>query len=113
MSWKSITSQETLEEAIESSFQNKIILFKHSRTCSISTIAKTRLEQDWKTDLVQIYYLDLLAYRDISNTIAERFDVRHESPQVLIIDQGQCIFDTSHLDISASELESGLNEVNF
>jgi bacillithiol system protein YtxJ len=70
-------------------------------------MAKMRLEQNWdfKADEVEVYYLDLLQYRSISNEIAERFGVYHESPQLLLIQNGSCVYDASHLDISVAELK--------
>jgi bacillithiol system protein YtxJ len=69
-------------------------------------MAKLRLENSWNFDAdeIQTYYLDLIQYRSISNTIAERFDVFHESPQILLIRNGECTYDASHLDISVAEL---------
>lgn len=108
--WLTISSESDLDAAIDASQHNDIILFKHSMTCSISSIAKRRLDEDWSNDNAQLYYLDLLAHRNISNLIAEKFDVHHESPQALIIKKGICIYDTSHLDITVQELLDGLKE---
>jgi bacillithiol system protein YtxJ len=69
-------------------------------------MAKKRFEMDW--DLIPentpLYFLDLISYRDISAHIAEIFQVHHESPQVLVIKDGECILDASHGDISAEEV---------
>ena len=73
-------------------------------------MAKNRLEKNWdfKTDEVEPYYLDLISYRSLSNAVTETFDVFHESPQLLLIKDGECIYDASHLDISVSELKSSV-----
>jgi bacillithiol system protein YtxJ len=69
-------------------------------------MAKKRFEMDW--DLIPentpLYFLDLISHRDISAHIAEIFQVHHESPQVLVIKDGECILDASHGDISAEEV---------
>jgi bacillithiol system protein YtxJ len=82
------------------------VIFKHSTRCSVSLMAKKRFEMDW--DLIPentpLYFLDLISYRDISAHIAEIFQVHHESPQVLVIKDGECILDASHGDISAEEV---------
>ena len=82
------------------------VIFKHSTRCSVSLMAKKRFEMDW--DLIPentaLYFLDLISHRDISAHIAEIFQVHHESPQVLVIKDGECILDSSHGDISAEEV---------
>lgn len=54
------------------------------------------------------YYLDLIAHRDLSSSISDRTGVRHESPQVLIIDKGECRYHASHMEISAATIQSAL-----
>ena len=81
------------------------VIFKHSTRCSISMMAKKRVDMDLD-DLpttVKPYFLDLIAHRDISNQIAELFQVHHESPQLLLIKDGECILDQSHGEISIEE----------
>jgi bacillithiol system protein YtxJ len=82
------------------------VIFKHSTRCSVSLMAKKRFEMVW--DLIpentSLYFLDLISHRDISAHIAEIFQVHHESPQVLVIKDGECILDASHGDISAEEV---------
>lgn len=82
------------------------LIFKHSTRCSISMMAKRSFERDWDvipTD-VDCYFLDLISQRDISAYIAEVFQVHHESPQLLLIKNGDCILDSSHGHISADEV---------
>ncbi|WP_027379356.1 bacillithiol system redox-active protein YtxJ [Chryseobacterium daeguense] len=104
--WKIIESEDDLKKALESSFNNKIAIFKHSTSCFISkTVLKnfeSELENlDYKTDL---YYLDLLAHRPVSNKIAEDLGVRHESPQLIVIENGKAISNASHQHISADQI---------
>lgn len=103
MKWIPLESIEQLQEI--KSAEGYSILFKHSTRCSISMMAKKRFELDWDTlpENTPIYFLDLLNYRDISKAIAELFHIHHESPQLLLIKDGECIYHTSHGEISAEE----------
>ncbi len=67
-------------------------------------MAKSRLEKNLPPADIQFYYLDLLSHRSLSNYIADRFDVTHQSPQVLVIKDGTCVYDESHLAIDAFEI---------
>jgi bacillithiol system protein YtxJ len=82
------------------------VIFKHSTRCSVSLIAKKRFEHDWDSipESTSVYFLDLISNREVSNTIAQKFSVNHESPQLLLIKNGQCIYETSHGEISAEDL---------
>jgi len=113
MDWLNLTSVTQLEEINQKSFETQIkaiLLFKHSTRCSISTMALSRLERNWKlsNELVPVYNLNLLQYPSVSSKIAEQFNVRHESPQVLLIKNGKCIYYASHSSITAAEIESSL-----
>ncbi|HEY0054537.1 MAG TPA: bacillithiol system redox-active protein YtxJ [Pedobacter sp.] len=81
------------------------ILFKHSTRCSISLMAKRKFEFEWDTlpEDTSLYFLDILNNRLISNEIAQLFKVHHESPQLLLIKGGECIFESSHGEISAED----------
>lgn len=108
--WKNLSSISDLEDADKISFENDVLLFKHSTTCSISHMAKMRLESTWDLSEKLIpFYLDLKTYRNVSDTIAEKYQVHHESPQVIIIRKGECIYDSSHLDISIEEIKETLD----
>ena len=68
-------------------------------------MAKNRLERSKQPDEIDFYCLDLLKNRDISNTIADMFDVYHESPQILLIKNGKCTYDESHSGIDMNDIE--------
>jgi bacillithiol system protein YtxJ len=110
MDWKNLTELSDLDAIVSQSASKPCLILKHSTTCSISAMAKKRLESKWDFSETEIepFYLDLLRYRPISGAIAERFGVHHESPQVLLIQNGECIYDASHLDISVAELREHL-----
>jgi bacillithiol system protein YtxJ len=107
MNWNILDSQEKLEAINRISEDHIVLIFKHSRRCSTSSMVLDRLERNWKeseTKELKAYFLDLIAYRDLSDQIAEMYDVIHESPQVLLISKGKCIYDASHTEISYHEL---------
>ena len=104
MNWIEITDESQIERIKEESFEHPVVIFKHSTRCSISAMAKNRLERETAVAGVAFYYLDLIRYRAISNRIAEVFEVVHESPQVLMISKGACIYDESHNGIDMAEI---------
>lgn len=104
--WKTIRSEEDLENAVKESYQNRIAIFKHSTSCFISKTVLRNFEKEVanaENQNTSLYYLDLLAFRSISNKIAEDFGIRHESPQLIVIENGKAISNASHQDISLSQ----------
>lgn len=107
MNWLKLESIEQLQTIKDNSSENLVLIFKHSTRCSISRAALDRLERNWQQgemNDVKPFYLDLIRYRDVSDQIAEDFSVEHESPQVLVIKNGQSVYDRSHIDINYREL---------
>lgn len=109
MNWIPLSTAEELEHLIVLSEQTPQVIFKHSTTCNISAVAKGRLDKSSSPDDTGFYYVDLLTYRSVSNHIAERFGVTHESPQVLVIKNGQCVYNESHMGIYMDEIIEHLN----
>ncbi|MEQ1554811.1 MAG: bacillithiol system redox-active protein YtxJ [Ferruginibacter sp.] len=105
MNWKDLTDKQGLAEIINASEKITQAIFKHSTRCSISTMAKSRLERETAPKNVIFNYLDLITYRNISNQIAADFNVEHESPQILIIKNGKCIYNQSHNAINMADIE--------
>jgi bacillithiol system protein YtxJ len=109
MNWISLTSADQLNEIKK--HEGYSLIFKHSTRCSISMMAKRRFELDWE-DLPEdmpLYFLDLISYRELSAQVAQLFQVHHESPQLLLIKDGECVLDQSHGAISVEEALSVLN----
>jgi bacillithiol system protein YtxJ len=104
MNWKEFTDELGLEAIKNKSSEKPQVIFKHSTRCSISTMAKSRLERAEEPTTIDFNYLDLIAHRNISNKIADDFSVEHASPQVLIIKNGECIYDESHSGINMDEI---------
>jgi bacillithiol system protein YtxJ len=106
MDWKVLNEEGQLQDIIQQSASKTQVIFKHSTRCSISSVAKNRLDRASTPTDMDFYYLDLIRFRGISNKIAEIFSVHHESPQVLVIKDGKCIYDESHMAINMDEIEA-------
>jgi bacillithiol system protein YtxJ len=104
MKWIYLTDEGQLAEIISRSQAKPQVIFKHSTRCSISAVALQRMQKAQQPEGLDFYFLDLLAHRSLSSKVAEVFGVHHESPQVLLIKDGKCIFDESHLGISMNDL---------
>lgn len=105
INWTELTDLGQLSEIIEISNEKPVAIFKHSTRCSVSRMALKQFENEFNSsDKVTPYFLDLIAHRDISNEIASRFGVMHQSPQLILIKEGKAIYNVSHSDIDAEEL---------
>jgi bacillithiol system protein YtxJ len=107
MNWNKLTSEAQIDQVIAASEEKPVLLFKHSTRCSISSMSLDRLLRNWKpedADKITPYYLDLIAFRSVSNLVAERFGIPHESPQVLLIQKGKVTYHESHYGISYAEI---------
>jgi bacillithiol system protein YtxJ len=109
MNWIPLTSESQLQEIIDLSKTTPQVIFKHSTRCSISSMALNRMEQADQPANIDFYYLDLIQYRPISQQIAELFSVFHESPQVLLIKDGNCTYSETHMGIRMDELIEQVN----
>ncbi|MDV6169942.1 bacillithiol system redox-active protein YtxJ [Flavobacterium sp. DG1-102-2] len=110
MDWNDLTELKQLDEITEESREVPVVIFKHSTRCSISRMALKNFEREYNIEKgsAKPYFLDLLEHRDISNAIASRFGVMHQSPQLILIKQGTAVYDTSHSDIDAETLKNKL-----
>lgn len=104
--WKSMTKTEDITEALENSYQQKVVVFKHSTRCFISKTVLRHFEKECKeaTPPYQFYFLDLIAHRDLSNQIAQDWAVVHQSPQIIVLENGQVTHNASHNNISLSAI---------
>jgi bacillithiol system protein YtxJ len=109
INWIPLTFMGQLDEIVALSNEKPAVIFKHSTRCSVSRMALKQFETEYDLDdAVDVYFLDLLEHRDISNEIAARFGVYHQSPQLLLIKEGKSVYDVSHSDIDAGELKGKL-----
>jgi bacillithiol system protein YtxJ len=106
VNWTELTDKAQLMEIEAISNEKPVVIFKHSTRCSISRMALKQFEREYDlNDVVDAYFLDLIAHRDISNEIASKFNVYHESPQLILIRNGKAVYDVSHSDIDAIALK--------
>jgi bacillithiol system protein YtxJ len=107
LQWNYLVSIEDLNAAEQVSHEKTVLLFKHSTRCSISRFVVKQFENtfDISEHTMEIYFLDLIEYRSISNEIASRFGVVHQSPQMIVLKNGKAVYDASHESIDAKSLE--------
>jgi bacillithiol system protein YtxJ len=104
MKWIQLTATEQLDDIRVKSIQRPQVIFKHSTRCSVSSMALNRLEREEAPENADYHFLDLIQYRTLSGEIADTFQVHHESPQILLIKNAECVYDESHQGISMQEL---------
>ncbi|MBU0942221.1 MAG: bacillithiol system redox-active protein YtxJ [Bacteroidetes bacterium] len=107
MDWEPLNHISQLDEIISLSNEKAVAIFKHSTRCSISRMALKQFENEFDfPEKVTPYFLDLIAFREISNEIASRFGVQHQSPQLILIKNGKAVYNVSHSDIDAASLKA-------
>lgn len=104
MDWISLQDEQQLKAIKEKSVTRPQVIYKHSIRCGVSSVVKSRLEKATLPANIDYYFLDIIHFRGISNRIAQEFNVYHESPQVLVIRNGECVYDESHMGITAQEI---------
>lgn len=109
-----LTHQEQVEELMNISNKprnNGVLLFKHSPRCGVSLSAWKQLNNDWvyNTDEVAVYLINVIESRDISNKVSTLFEVQHESPQILLINNAQCVGNASHWEVSIETINGWIN----
>jgi bacillithiol system protein YtxJ len=88
-----------------------VLIFKHSTRCSVSHFAYKSFLQEWhyENEEFPVYFLDLLKHRELSNEIAKKYQVIHQSPQILFIKNGACVGNASHNSVSVKQVEDWLD----
>lgn len=104
MKWLTLTTEAQLQDIVEKSLNQPQVIFKYSTRCSLSDMIKIRLEKKPAPPGIDFYFLDLIAHRALSDKIARQFQVFHESPQILVIKNGECVYEESHLGIQMDEI---------
>ena len=102
-----LNAMEQFDEIDEISHTKPVVLFKHSTRCIISRTVLKQFDTEFQftDDKIAWYLLDLLNYRDLSNEIANRYNVVHQSPQIVVIRNGKAVFNESHDSISVEDLK--------
>jgi bacillithiol system protein YtxJ len=105
--WNELTSISQLHDILKKSSTKTIILFKHSTKCNISKGVLLQFQKEWdsKNKNVELYYLDLIRYRDVSNAIEKKLVLKHESPQIIVIKNEKVIYSESHKKIEAKKVK--------
>ncbi|MEO8766565.1 MAG: bacillithiol system redox-active protein YtxJ [Ginsengibacter sp.] len=106
MNWTPLLNEEQLEEIKKKSATRPQVIFKHSSRCSISSMARHRLDKNALPEGIDFYFLDIINHRNISNKVATEFQVYHESPQILLINKGACVYDESHSGIQMDDIRA-------
>jgi bacillithiol system protein YtxJ len=112
MNWIELNSIEQLDLIAAESIESPVLIYKHSTRCNISRTTLDRLERNYKAEEMgdmKVYYLDLISYREISNAVAQKFGVQHESPQALLIKNGKVTYTASHFEIDYRSILKQLN----
>ena len=106
--WIPLTTLSQLDEIKELSKKETVLIFKHSTRCGISRMVIKQFENMFEEDQknLKVYYLDLLNYRNISDEVGYRFQVLHQSPQLLVIKNEMAVTSASHYDITQVNIKS-------
>ena len=107
--WIKLEDLDGLTKIDELSILKSVAIFKHSTRCPISSMAMTRIEKHIKPGIIDIYLLDLIAFRDVSNAITEKYKIEHQSPQILLINKGMCFYNDSHTSITFERIVQTLD----
>ena len=109
--WTDVTSVEDFHNVVSTEEEKVKLFFKHSTRCSISIMVLSSFEGSWNQDVeVNLYFVDLLKHRDVSNEIAKTFNVVHQSPQLIVVKGGEVIYSASHSSINTREIEKAIRQ---
>ena len=108
MNWILLQDEKQLNEIVSNSNNVPQVIFKHSTRCGISSMTKSKLDKKEAPKGINFYLLDLIRFRSISDKIATDFGISHQSPQVLVINKGKCIFNESHYGISFDDIQAAI-----
>jgi len=103
---KTIETIEDLNTVLKESSMAPVVLFKHSNTCPISAGAYSKITKGIEDGILKadVYMLIVQKSRELSNYIQEKFDIQHESPQVIVVYKNEAIWNTSHNSIGAESI---------
>lgn len=109
--WHKLESTEQLQEVLNKSNEIPVLVFKHSTRCGVSAMALSGFEREWdiRDEKCVLFLLDLLKFRSVSNELAELSGVIHQSPQVIVFQNSEVVYNASHDSISSRKIKSILN----
>jgi len=103
MTWKTVTSEADVQELFNAGEYS--LIYKHSPRCMTSLMAYRNMKSGSEADYsIPFHIVDVIQNREISGLIAKTFSVKHESPQVLIVKDGECVFNISHESIVLADI---------
>jgi len=107
INWIPLSENSQLDTLIKLSKTKPVLIFKHSTRCGISSMALKSFEKEYdlSSDQIELYFLDLLNYRALSNEVALKFDISHQSPQVIVLQNEKVVYHDSHYQISVEEIK--------
>ena len=106
LNWINIESVEELDTAFNNTDQKSGLFFKHSTRCPTSRMVLNTFESEWEENgKCNLYFINLLAHRDVSNTLSDLSGVEHQSPQAILVQNKTSIYNNSHSGISAKEIQ--------
>ncbi len=106
MNWNKLEDIQQFQELVAESKEKGSVfgVFKHSTHCGISRMVLRQFEKGWKGEgIIPLFYLDLLQFRTVSNSIENTTGVAHQSPQLIIIEKGEVVYEASHSYIDAHQ----------
>lgn len=103
-----LTSQSDWTDALEKSSDGPVLIFKHSTACSVSAKAHPEMAEVGKTEDIPTYKVVVQEARPVSDAIEADLEIRHETPQVLLVEEGQVMFNASHFDVTAEAIRDEL-----
>lgn len=108
--WNEISGLEDIKNILQDSEDKPQLIYKHSHRCSVCFLAKEELENvaEKLNEIADLYMVNVVQQRDVSNAIASELDIRHESPQVLLLQDGEVSWAGSHWQIKGNDILSNL-----
>jgi len=112
--WNEISGGEDLGTIFRNSEEKPQLIYKHSHRCSVCFMAKQELEDisDSISDIADLYMINVIHQRNLSNTIASELNIRHESPQVIILKDREILWKGSHWDVKGKDIMKRLTSTN-
>lgn len=108
MKMRELIHMDEVDEILQSSHQKPVFVFKHSSICPISDRALGEYERfvgSYEQDDFDFTLIMIRDHRDVSNAVAEKTGVKHESPQAILLSKGQAVWDDSHYEITEGKLK--------
>lgn len=111
LDWYKLTKVEQLDSLKQISNEKLVVIFKHSTRCGISRMVWNQFQAsaDFPKEQVELFYLDLLSYREVSDAITQEFQVLHQSPQLILLQHEEVVHHASHSAIVSSSVNSFLS----